>query len=190
MLLLFLINIFWICRLKANIQKTWLPGRPPTSPKSRDVSLPRGRTRRSSAQSSIPSRVPRFAKPVLCSNRSRSLDGLLDAPPEEPCLENNNKLYLNKSNAESNESYECKENEADERNHNGREKSRSEEPTEECLAERGMIKSKSYEDRLDSDNSSNQSGSVVSLPDSVEEGKKKQNFMNKCVTKVKSLIRK
>lgn len=89
--------------------------RPPTSPKSRVRQFTPNRVRRSSAQSPTPnSRIPHFAKPVLCSNRSRSLDGLLDEPSEETFSEKDNPKYLNDFNDESKEDLLIVANEDDE----------------------------------------------------------------------------
>lgn len=203
--------------------------RPPTSPKSRARQFTPGRVRRSSAQSPTPqSRIPHFAKPVLCSNRSRSLDGLLDGPSEETFSEKDNPKYLNDIKNESREEIadeneiDCKkdenvdvvnnknedddDNDVDDNNTNeivqnsGSNKTNQSQDVEndenlddkevpgeldrDCLS-----KSRSYEDHLDSDSYNDRNGSMLSLPNSGD-GKRKKNFMDKCVSKVRHLIRK
>lgn len=207
-------------------QRTWLMSRPPTSPKSRVRQFTPNRVRRSSAQSPTQnSRIPHFAKPVLCSNRSRSLDGLLDGPSEETFSEKDNPKYLNDFNNESkeelvvaNEDDEenfCKKEEENlvnnesENENNSRCNNQFVQNSESNITNQsqdvddknveqkvpgeldrdGLSKSRSYEDHLDSDSSFDPNGSMLSLPNSGD-GKRKRNFMDKCVSKVRHLIRK
>ncbi|KAK6625701.1 hypothetical protein RUM43_006000 [Polyplax serrata] len=185
------------CRLRTSVspQKNWPLGRPPATPKTRAIlPLPHGRIRRSSAQTPSASKPPYFAQPVLNSNRSRSLDGLLDAPlDEEP--------YVEKETVKPNEQPPKKEtSDAGEENTSTAE---GEEPGKVPEAEAGtretesddeagnLTKSRSCEAHLnsDEDSSSEFGGSTLSLSNSGD-SKPKQNFMNKCVNKVKNLIRK
>lgn len=177
--------------------------RPPTSPKSRSRQMIPGKVRRSSAQSSgNTGRVSHFAKPVLVPSRSRSLDGLLDGPSEETFSEKDNPKYLKDTaigseeplnegekgdDGDKNKVVQISENcETNENTLEGVEQTVFAEMEEE---RDGLSKSRSYEDHLDSESSNDRNGSMLSLPNSGD-GKRKRNFMDKCVSKVKNLIRK
>lgn len=144
--------------------------RPPTSPtnKARKFSPLQPRSRRSSAQSNA--RASPFVTTVRCSNRSRSLDGLLD----ESLDDRSDSRYLNKVEESCSASAIPPLNlEVDKTD------SADREPDE------NLSESRSYEGNLDSD--SVREGSIMSLP---AENKRKKNFMDKCMSRVKNFIKK
>ena len=183
-----------------------------------------GRIRRSSAQSSTPPKLPTsYTKSNLGGNRSRSLDGLLDAPSEESYIvdnqtylkkrdsndddkNNNNNLNVSDDNLNKTTPTDATRdnNNDDDRDGNDDENDENENDKREKRENfpiKNSIKSKSYEDRLNSDyteeNSTECSDSMTSLTntednnnDNDNNNKKRQNFMNKCVNKMKNLMKK
>jgi hypothetical protein len=156
--------------------------RPPTSPQSRLRSLaqypanpsPAARNRRCSG---VPPSQHLSARQL--STRSRSLDGLLDdSTPEPPCQTETEKQLLR----------ECEQYLSAQELDSNTEQTGSDVPVNEAQ-------------NMDSDTVSTSSsggeraginkGSRLSLPlPSTGEPKRKRNFMDRCVNKVRSLIRK
>jgi hypothetical protein len=185
------------CRLRksSSPSRPWLMGnaghvphssnwRPPTSPQNRLRSLarypvnpsPAVRTRRSSGAPPAEHLANRHL-----SARSRSLDGLLDeSKPEPPCQTETEKQLLR----------ECEQYlSAQELDSTAEQRDVPVKEAQSCHA------------NLDSDTVSTSSsggaragisqGSLLSLPlPSAGEPKRKRNFMDRCVNKVRSLIRK
>lgn len=160
--------------------------RPPTSPQSRLRSLtrcpvnpsPAARTRRSSG---VPPTQHLPARQL--SMRSRSLDGLLDETLPEPSNQTRNEQQLLR---------EC-------------EQYLSAQELDSTSEQRGSVTSvneaQTCHTNMDSDTVSTSSsggarvgisqGSLLSLPlPSAGEPKRKRNFMDRCVNKVRSLMRK
>lgn len=131
---------------------------------------------------------------------------MLDAPCEESFIEKSRE-YQNESRPDSTEPscFGCEETrlnsddtasesqilEADTASNtsSSRTSGADESEVKDKISNDDTTESKSHEDRLNSDSSTEFSGSMLSLTNS-ESGKRKQNFMNKCVSKVKNLIRK
>lgn len=119
-------------------------------------------------------------------SRSRSLDGLLDepAPVEQTSETIEDEQKEEEAVAAMLGQYDVNLDETD-ANQNQSDTTSDEFPCKEKPHE-GISKSRSYQENLDAE--SLDRGSMLSLPNA--DAKRKRNFMDKCVSKVRHLIKK